>query len=281
MRNDELTPPEELLSTTQVAQMCSVAPMTVIRWIDAGVLPATRTPGGWRRVRRSDAERHAAKVAGRAEPPRMTVAQLARLLASGERHTIVEWARQLAGTTTSVRDIIRDLIAPAMQRIGDEWECGRLSVAEEHRATAIAYDMVVLLRDLVPPAAERVNLRMLLVCPADEQHAFPARLAAERFVDLGWDVDYLGADVPAEDVVAQLDRTGPDALGISVTCEPGGARQLVLAVHRGDWDGPILMGGALAAEVAEGLDYIVVDDRDESFAERFTQQLLSKRRNAG
>ena len=43
-----------LLSTIQVAEYCGVHQTTVIRWIDAGRLPAQKTPGGHRRIQTSD-----------------------------------------------------------------------------------------------------------------------------------------------------------------------------------------------------------------------------------
>jgi excisionase family DNA binding protein len=43
-----------VLTTSQVARLCHVTANTVANWIDAGRLPAYRTPGGHRRVRQSD-----------------------------------------------------------------------------------------------------------------------------------------------------------------------------------------------------------------------------------
>jgi excisionase family DNA binding protein len=48
MRRDG--PKRKLLSTHQVANLLGVSLQSVARWIDAGQLPASRTPGGHRRV---------------------------------------------------------------------------------------------------------------------------------------------------------------------------------------------------------------------------------------
>jgi excisionase family DNA binding protein len=42
------------MSTHDVAKLCGVAPRTVLRWVDAGVLPGYQTGGGRRRIRRDD-----------------------------------------------------------------------------------------------------------------------------------------------------------------------------------------------------------------------------------
>ncbi len=48
---------KDTYSTHDVARICSVTPTTVIRWIEDGLIPAFKTVGGHRRVRREDLER--------------------------------------------------------------------------------------------------------------------------------------------------------------------------------------------------------------------------------
>ena len=52
------TPPvKDTYSTHDVAKICCVTPTTVIRWIEDGLIPAFKTVGGHRRVRRGDLEK--------------------------------------------------------------------------------------------------------------------------------------------------------------------------------------------------------------------------------
>ncbi|MDC0720008.1 response regulator [Nannocystis bainbridge] len=51
------TPVKDTYSTHDVARICCVTPTTVIRWIEDGLIPAFKTVGGHRRVRREDLER--------------------------------------------------------------------------------------------------------------------------------------------------------------------------------------------------------------------------------
>lgn len=52
------TPPvKDTYSTHDVAKICCVTPTTVIRWIEDGLIPAFKTVGGHRRVRREDLEK--------------------------------------------------------------------------------------------------------------------------------------------------------------------------------------------------------------------------------
>src|SRR3712207_2928666 len=47
-------PSGDILTTFQAARLCGVSHKSIERWIDAGLLPGFRTPGGHRRVHRAD-----------------------------------------------------------------------------------------------------------------------------------------------------------------------------------------------------------------------------------
>ncbi len=44
-------------STFEAAKLCQVSPLSIINWVNASRLPAFRTPGGHRRIRREDLSR--------------------------------------------------------------------------------------------------------------------------------------------------------------------------------------------------------------------------------
>lgn len=60
----------KLLWTGQVAKLCGVTPAAVFKWIRAGALSASRTPGGQYRVRREDLVRFL-KARGALVPPEL------------------------------------------------------------------------------------------------------------------------------------------------------------------------------------------------------------------
>ena len=43
-----------VFTTFDAAKLCHVSPLSIINWVNAGRLPAFRTPGGHRRIRRED-----------------------------------------------------------------------------------------------------------------------------------------------------------------------------------------------------------------------------------
>jgi excisionase family DNA binding protein len=46
-----------VFTTFDAARICHVSPLSIINWVNAGRLPAFRTPGGHRRIRREDLTR--------------------------------------------------------------------------------------------------------------------------------------------------------------------------------------------------------------------------------
>jgi len=46
-----------VFTTFEAAKLCHVSPLSIINWVNAGKLPAFRTPGGHRRIRRDDLAR--------------------------------------------------------------------------------------------------------------------------------------------------------------------------------------------------------------------------------
>lgn len=106
-------------------------------------------------------------------------------------------------------------IQPAMYRIGELWAQGRVSVAQEHLATAIAQRILVLAFEaaaFAPPQGRKA----LFACVAGNRHALGLRMVSDAFAIAGWEVEYLGADVPSEDLVRQADAWRPHLLGLSV-----------------------------------------------------------------
>ena len=56
VRKNTATGMKEVYSTHEAARICRVTPMTVIRWIEDGRIPAFKTAGGHRRINRPDLE---------------------------------------------------------------------------------------------------------------------------------------------------------------------------------------------------------------------------------
>ncbi|MEW2288555.1 B12-binding domain-containing protein [Streptomyces sp. NPDC047841] len=116
----------------------------------------------------------------------------------------------------SQETLLLRVIAPVQERVGLAWAADRISVAQEHAATAINERVIASLAHhpgAGRPAPDRG--RVTVACVDGEWHALPARLVAEVLALHGWRVDCLGARTPTPHLVAHLHLTDPDAVLLS------------------------------------------------------------------
>lgn len=112
-------------------------------------------------------------------------------------------------------DVLLDVIAPVQHRVGMEWAANRLTVAQEHAATAINDRVIAALAHHPACRSTGDAGRVTVACVDGEWHALPARLLSEVLRLRGWQVDFLGAQVPTPHLIAHLHQFGPDAVALS------------------------------------------------------------------
>lgn len=114
-----------------------------------------------------------------------------------------------------VRVLYQERIQRALYRIGELWEQGRVSVATEHLASAIAEGLL----NLVTPqllAMPKNGMSVVVSCTANEYHQIGARMVADLFEMNGWRSYFLGANVPVADVIALIRTKQPDLIALSL-----------------------------------------------------------------
>jgi methylmalonyl-CoA mutase cobalamin-binding subunit len=100
---------------------------------------------------------------------------------------------------------------------------------------------------------------LIVTTPPGQLHEFGALMAAATAVENGWEVVYLGPNLPAEEIAAAARQRGADAVALSIIY-PSGDPRLRREMHRlrqflGP-DIPILVGGRAAAAYRETLSEI-------------------------
>jgi DNA-binding transcriptional MerR regulator/methylmalonyl-CoA mutase cobalamin-binding subunit len=108
----------------------------------------------------------------------------------------------------------REIIVPLMQTIGERWREGSLRIVHEHLASAVVRSYLASLRNghQIPPGAPK----LIVSTPAGQRHELGALLAAATATDVGWDVIYLGPDLPAEEIAAAVQQRGGRAVALSL-----------------------------------------------------------------
>ncbi|MEU3862434.1 B12-binding domain-containing protein [Streptomyces sp. NPDC028722] len=138
-------------------------------------------------------------------------------VAAGDEYDAVDVVREALADGLDEEALLLEVIAPVQEKVGTEWAADRLTVAQEHAATAINERVVAALAH--PPRAERTGRtylgRVTVGCVDGDWHAFPARLVTEVLRLRGWQVDYLGAQTPTPHLIAHLHHTDPQAVLLS------------------------------------------------------------------
>ncbi|MBY0271496.1 MAG: cobalamin-dependent protein [Burkholderiales bacterium] len=116
----------------------------------------------------------------------------------------------------SLIEVEMHVIQPALYQIGEKWQANQVTVAQEHMATAIVQSVMTMGLLRSPPPA-LISKRILLACVPGNDHAIGLRMVADAFQLGGWDVQYLGANVPTPALVAQAVEWKPDLVGLSVS----------------------------------------------------------------
>lgn len=100
-----------------------------------------------------------------------------------------------------------DILMEGLSVIGSQWYAGEASVQQEHFASSLAMRRLNTLVAAAPPPSRRE--RIIIGCPPQEIHAFAPLLVTLMLRYRGWDIVYLGADVPLERLKATLEAIRP------------------------------------------------------------------------
>ncbi len=107
------------------------------------------------------------------------------------------------------------VIQPSMYEIGRLWEKGKISVAQEHLASSIVSRVMSQLYSAIV-AVKPTKGRAVITAAPNELHELGAWMVSDLLELDGWQVRYLGANTPMEDLMELLEDFRPQLLAISV-----------------------------------------------------------------
>jgi MerR family transcriptional regulator, light-induced transcriptional regulator len=205
------------LNIAALAKRTGVQPDTLRKWEHRyGVICPERTPGGQRRYSERDVARvqwlkarlsegyrisEAAELLGSDEigptpqtPAEPREAPYAAVLA-GEPHAL----ELLVQHTLVVHDLdtaLAGVVAPVLERVGEGWATGELTVAQEHMLSGVVRAH---LERRLADARGTIRGVAVLACAPGERHELGLLMLAILLRADGWQVAYLGADTPTPD----------------------------------------------------------------------------------
>jgi methanogenic corrinoid protein MtbC1 len=184
-----------------------------------------------------------------------TATTLTKALLAGDRVAARRMVFEPMEQGADLVDVGVSLIQPAMYEIGRLWQLSRVSIAQEHLATAISESLMAqafAAAEFAPP----IRRKALFACVQGNHHALGLRLVSDAFEVKGWEVQFLGADMPARSLTEQVDRFRPDLVGLSISMPgqiPAGREVIERVRDVGGAGGPAVLVGGLALNQLDGL----------------------------
>jgi MerR family transcriptional regulator, light-induced transcriptional regulator len=267
------------VSTAQVAEALGVSVTTVKRWVDEGILPAQKTPGGHRKLLLAEVVR----VTREGDLPHLDLARLglaapdrepldpaalsARLLAAlrqgdgGAARALVQEAHGAGLPAETLADAV---VAPAMAQLGHEWEKGRLDVLHEHRGTQLCAAALYVLKAALEANAGEGRPVAVGGGPEGDPYLLANLLAELVLLEAGWEAINLGPNTPLASFRKALEEFRPRLLWLSVSSLAGSgflAGYPDLYRHAGRLGSAVAVGGrGLTETVRAGMPYTTFGD---------------------
>ncbi len=219
---------DALLTPRQAAAIVGVSESTVRRWCDDRLIATARTSGGHRRIARAALLAHARRSGfaprtapilagrgGRSAPIDELADRFFHAVVGsgpgGGRVFTAEWL----GRGDPVDLLFDAVIAPAMRRVGRDWEVGALAVFEEHRATASVIGALGVVESLLPMPSRKAPTAVCAALSGDPYSLAPS-MAAAVLQGAGYQPVLLGADTPAAEVLRAADLGRARLVSISI-----------------------------------------------------------------
>jgi DNA-binding transcriptional MerR regulator/methylmalonyl-CoA mutase cobalamin-binding subunit len=191
---------------------------------------------------------------------------MARCMAAAQRLDVTEMERELerASVLFSRTHLIERLLSPLMTRIGQLWHQGTLRPIHEHMASTVVRSFLGGMTGAYHPEVSAPHL--VVTTPPRQRHELGALLAAATAAGEGWQVTYLGPDLPPEEIAAAALQTGARAVALSITYPPDDPQlsdELRRLRRLLDSETALVVGGRACAAYAPVLQEVgafVVDD---------------------
>ena len=114
----------------------------------------------------------------------------------------------------SLTTVLRDVVVPYLAELGQRWQRGTASVAQEHFASNVIRGR---LAGLARGWGSGHGPRAVLACAPGELHDMALMVFGIVLNRNGWRIDYLGTNTPVEELGRAADATHPDLIVLAAT----------------------------------------------------------------
>lgn len=134
----------------------------------------------------------------------------------GQRQAACNIAAEAARAGHPVVDVYVDVLQESLYEVGRLWEENRITVATEHMATAIVQFVLAHLYPLLPTSPEK-GRKAVITGVEGELHQVGANMLADFLEANGWNVRFLGTNMPHAGILTAVEEHQADVVGVSVT----------------------------------------------------------------
>lgn len=120
--------------------------------------------------------------------------------------------------TVGMEAFAREEALPLLYEIGERWRAGEFSVAGEHLATSLIRSMLT--GQLFSKKADASGPAIVFATPSGEDHDMGLLIAALTAAEAGASVTFLGANMPADDLVRCAISSHADVLALGLVTLP-------------------------------------------------------------
>ena len=182
----------------------------------------------------------------------------------GETEQVTEQVDSYINAGKSVKDILLKMFMPALVNIGELWNKGLLNIAEEHLAVTVTMSQIERITQSLIPTVQIIGTAVICT-PVGEKHFIGPKVVSELMRLSGWNVHFLGTEMPTTDLVQFVSEKGIDLLVLSITLPENlpGVLEIIDAVKALDKSVITMIGGSGVASLdknsLEGVDIISSD----------------------
>jgi methanogenic corrinoid protein MtbC1 len=166
-------------------------------------------------------------------------------IVTGERKAALTIAREALRDGALVQDLYADVFQDALYEVGRLWETNAITVAQEHMATAVTQYVMAHIFGTIESIAPTRGIAIMTGVPG-ELHHVGALMVSDMLEAQGWQIQFLGSNLPIASILATIADTKPRLLGISVTMPFNlhHARRLITEAKLADPGVRVVVGGA-------------------------------------
>jgi DNA-binding transcriptional MerR regulator len=150
-------------------------------------------------------------------PTRRTPLDTAALITALREYDAVGIDQELSRLAVVLRplDLLQGVLMPVLTQVGDDWHSRRTRIAQEHLMSSTMRNLLGAFLRLY--ARREVSVRLLFATPSGERHEIATLGAAMLAASAGLGVSYLGADLPAREIVDSVEPAGAQVLVLGLT----------------------------------------------------------------